>query len=376
LKRRRTPRILFSFISIAYVLTGCSDNPSEPRLTTTRLTDITLVDTLARVNSGFPLAFDSQGEPHLAYLRRDPAAESGAYARQIIYSRRVAGEWQKEIVVRNGDFLDGLNLGLEKSQQPFVMYQRILGPCAANLQIATRAPNGYWSEAVIDSDGYPGWYTSVQTLPSGDVRVAYSAGCPYYNLRYAERLAGEWSTMTVESDENSGYFPTLASTEEGEPLIVSLQLYVGLRLTQRSNGAWHTSTLVPDGLSPQLVTDESFLLHLLYSEKTLGGDNILKYAVRTPSGTWHHELVAHEVVSEPSVALDSNGNLWFVYRHYEDQEHQNFMIGEGSGGIWSIKELPEAGAVENVTINRTFDGRLGVAYITTSSKLYFAWVQP
>jgi len=376
LKRRRTSQILFFFISIAYVLTGCSDNPSEPRLTTTRLTDITLVDTLARVNFGFPLAFDSQGEPHLAYLRRDPAAESWAYARQIIYSHRVAGEWQREIVVRNGDFLDGLNLGFEESQQPFVMYQRILAPCAANLEIATRAPNGYWSEAVIDSDGYPGWNTSVQMLPSGDIRMAYSAGCPYYNLRYAERLAGEWSTMTVESDESSGDFPTLASTEDGEPLIVSSQIYVGLRLTQRSNGAWHTSTLVPGGFSAHLVTDESFHLHLLYSEKTLGGDYILKYAIRKPSGTWHHELVAHEAVYEPSVALDSSGNLWFVYSHYEDQAHQSFMIGEGSGGNWSIKELPEVGAVQNVTISRTFDGRLGVAYITTSNKLYFAWVQP
>jgi hypothetical protein len=377
LKRRGFAPLFAASLALAGVLASCSnDNTGQSPLASAHLTNIAVIDSSTRVNFGFPLVFDPAGEPHVAYMRLDAQAPSWAYARQILHAHRVNGTWQHEIAVINGDFLDGLNLGIAPNDEPFVVYQRILGPCSGRLEIESRAPNGYWSEAVIDSDGYPGWDTSMQVLPSGDIRLAYAAGCPYYDLRYAERIGGVWSVTTVESEGSTGYSPSLASTPDGEPLIVSFRIYdetahiyPGIHVAERIGGTWKNSMLALDGLNPRLATDRAGRIHMIYCE-SITPSPVLKHALRLPSGSWQHELIANEWFSEGSVAFDAQENIWFAYASYPA-----LRLGAGSGDSWFLKDAPEAGSVTAVTMAATPDGRLAVAYITSSNKLYFAWIQ-
>ena len=278
--RRISIQRLILLAVLVPLFSACGDSSQvEEWLATTTLEDVQLVDAAASVNMGFPMIIDEQGEPHLAYLQSDH--------RGVLYANKSGSTWNRETVVQNGDFWNGLALGLNASNESVVTYQRMitLWGYRVNLEISERV-NGTWSAATIDTNGWAGSQASIQVFPSGLIRLAYFAGYPYYDLRYAERIGEEWVTTTVDSVLDAGYYPALASNVNGDPVILYNTLHVGLRQAVRNSGNWASQTLEPGtytGSGLHLATDSNSWFHILYAS-----DTSLMYGSES-QGSWHYE---------------------------------------------------------------------------------------
>jgi len=358
--RRRIHKLLLLGL-LASLFSACANSEvEEDWLATTTLDDIQLVDPAGTVNMGFPMLFDGQGESHIAYLR------SGK--RSVLYAHRSGDVWSTETVVQDGDFSNGLAVGLNGSHEPVITYQRMVSGLAANLEISERV-DGVWSADTIDTDGWVGSQSSIQVFPSGSIRLAYFAGYPYYDLRYAERKAGEWVTTTIDSEEDAGYDPNLVSAENGEPAIVYSTLGVGLKLARRNGGNWGLQTLDGSqitGWGLAVGVDSGSLLHAFYQS-----DGAFKYGVQTSPDTWGYEIIERTRQTASSIVLDSSNEPWFAARNL-----RTLKIGTRHDGHWFVKELPEAGQIGDVTMAPAPDGRLGIAYVTMGDSLFFAWLKP
>jgi len=375
----KTLRRILALLPLAVLpslLSACGDSSEiEDPLATTTLEDVQLVDPAGTTNMGFPLVFDEQGDPHIAYIRsgNDYALAPGSGNSEVIYAHRSGAFWNVETVIKDGDYRNGLALVLNGSQEPVLTYQRMLTPYEANLEIAERA-SGVWSADTIDTDGWCGSQTSIQAFPSSLIRVAYFAGYPYYDLRYAERIDGEWTRTTVDSVESAGYYPGLASNENGDPVIVYAADHVGLRFATRTHGVWASQTLESGtytGSGLTLAIDANSGFHISYAS-----DTGFKYARKSTQGPWHFELIEPLRQSANALVLSNAGDPWFVSIWSVTTPPHILRIGTRHDGQWFFKTFPEIGELENATLAQSPDGRLGLAYVTKGDSLFFGWVKP
>jgi len=271
--------------------------------------------------TGDPLSFDftPTGDPQVAYTAAFELPHQYKFA-----SRGSDGKtWSVEVFDtyqdRYGTFFAGVSLATDRQGRPHVAYTKDFANTTdqwGQLLYAVKQSDK-WSIMHVDDSDHAEWASLVLDATSMP-HIAFYAGAPARDLRYATRTTnGTWTVTTVDNGW-SGYYPALAVDSHGFPHIAyfteASPVPFSAKYASFDGKVW-TSTLLPFhspvGYGMSLALDAQNEPHLAFTNNTF--NQSLYYARRT--GTeWTLETVADACrASGTSLALDTNGNPHITY---------------------------------------------------------------
>lgn len=189
---------------------------------------------------------------------------------------------------------------------------------------------GYAASLALDADDRP--------------RISFyeefGLGLVKTRLRFVSWNGQYWELRTIDSDEGSGKFQSLALNSAGWPRIAYANVRsetAGLRFAYWDGRQWVTEILEGGSRAPMpmysvgMALDASDVPHITYCDYK---SRLVKYAVKR-NGAWHKEVVdSLGVVGYPDqngIALDSDGN---VYMSYDDAGSGTLKIAYQMNGKW------------------------------------------
>lgn len=355
-----------AILLLVFLLSGCSDeNESSPD--DSLVGTFAPVDTIGDVGSGALLRFDAAGVAHIAY--RDVTRRLLRLA-----TRLPDGSWSIETIVGESDDSYRFSLAFDRNGDPLVTYQRPTGErLEAELLIARRSAAGWETEVIDGTGGWVGSWSSIGLDRRGNLSVAYFAGYPNYDLRYAYRVGAEWVRESVHTEGESGYAASLDFEMDGTPMIAHGASTVGLMISRRRTHGWETELIAHEPFTgPHLsMTSAGFGRPLIaYRGGTSRDDTDL--LVATPeAGGWRTGTVdaVGDVGYHPSLVLDRAGNPWIGYRG-----GRGFLtVAHADGGEWRCTDMEAAGTIYGSSLAVDPNGRLGIA-LEGAGDLSFGWI--
>ena len=95
-----------------------------------------------------------------------------------------------------------------------------------------------WTTETVDSAGDVGWYTSLVIDDSGNPRISY-LDWDHVNLKYAAKNGGFWTNETVDTTPGNGEYSSLKLDNSGQPLISYYDGNRGnLSFAAKTGGSW------------------------------------------------------------------------------------------------------------------------------------------
>jgi hypothetical protein len=79
--------------------------------------------------------------------------------------------------------------------------------------------DGSWSIETVDSEENMGYFTSIALDANGHPHISYYAGLPNENLKYARWTGSAWAIETVDSEGWVGAYTSIALDANGYPHI-------------------------------------------------------------------------------------------------------------------------------------------------------------
>ncbi len=182
---------------------------------------ITTVDSTGNTGVDTSLALDSSGNPRISYYRSDTGDLKYAWCDTDCAN---TGNWNSVPVDTAGDVGEDTSLVLDGSGNPRISYYAFetgdlkYAWCDTGCDVA-----GNWNSVAVDSTGDVGEYTSLALDGSGNPRISYYA-YETRDLKYAWcdtgcDSAGNWNSVTVESDGDVGLYTSLALDSSGNPRV-------------------------------------------------------------------------------------------------------------------------------------------------------------
>jgi hypothetical protein len=183
---------------------------------------------------GALLAVDSQGDPHILYLKRN----------RIRYASRSGGAWKSEIVDDSWNVGGGLGLVLDANDQPRILHAGHSGD--TNVYLSTRK-GGKWSKEVVEGGVRAGSVTGICLNSQGILGVVYFSENNNV-LRIARQRNGGWAAETVVTAKPREFIhPAIALDQNGNFVVAyasgSPERYGLYFARENANGAWVTSQL-------------------------------------------------------------------------------------------------------------------------------------
>ena len=178
-----------------------------------------------------------------------------------------------------------------------------------------RFDGAQWTTELVDTDGDVGFNNSITHAPDGYPAISYleyrgeAAGS---NLRFAKYNGQSWDVTVVDSQDDTGFFTSLAYGPDGQPSI-----------------AYHESRF-----------------------------NSLKFA-RFDGQSWTTEIIDSEGEAgrTPSLLYDLNGLPVISYRGNGDLKLARF-----DGNFWTIETLDRGNILDYTPIAQNSRGDLAIAY--------------
>ena len=146
--------------------------------------------------SGETLALDSNGNPHIVYVKK---------TFHLNYAFKSGGAWNIETVAEGSS----PSLALDSNGNPHISYSH------NNLLRHAFKSGGEWTTETVDSGKDVGVYNSLALDSVGNIHISYNS---YSGLKYALKSEGEWTIETADSDNYGGH-NSLALTSNGYPHI-------------------------------------------------------------------------------------------------------------------------------------------------------------
>jgi hypothetical protein len=248
---------------------------------------VTVVDADGREGFYCSLALDAQGRPHVAY-QRAVTGDPNAYLK---YAYQDAAGWHTEDVATVQDALVTISLALDPQGDPHVTFDDASTDVHnASVRYYSRAPNGAWTSETAVAHGGEG---ALAIGASGVPQVAYYA--PGYQLGYATKVGGAWTTTIVDAASVTGQEPKIALDSHERPHIAYKQ-GAGAPVTDHpryatrdANGSWVTEYVYLDSvvsLGPNIAVDRDDRPHVVFTQVSdqtgLVGD-ALDYATPLPA---------------------------------------------------------------------------------------------
>ncbi|HII98396.1 MAG TPA: PQQ-binding-like beta-propeller repeat protein [Methanoregula sp.] len=223
-----------------------------------------------------------------------------------------------------------------------------------------------WNIETVDSDGDVGDYTTLALDSSDNPHISY-LDFTNYNLKYAVRNGGSWTTQIVDSGGHTvGWYPSLALDSTDNPRISYLDSFNDdLKYAVWNGASWNIETVSAGGASQEptsLALDSSGVPHIGYHSFD---DSDLKYASWNGTG-WTIEVVDNNGVVglDPSLVLDSTDN---PHISYYDQTNADLKYAKWNGAAWSIETVDsdnDVGMDSSLVLDSSGNPHISYYYLT------------
>ena len=223
-----------------------------------------IVDDIGDTGLNSDIAEDRDGGLNISYVNLTGL--------DLVYARLYLGESSTETVdpgyyelVGGGEVFSTTSIALDKNMIPHISYYEGFHGVLKHAWL--KEDKSGWNIEVVDSIPDRGRFNSIFYSPSCDcLRIAYY-DMNDRNLMFAEKR-GSWKIESVDtSDLNVGKFPVLLEDDNGEPVILYLDVEdASIRMARRRDGRWkifQISQLREDGC-PVLISEFDAKI---YSEK-------------------------------------------------------------------------------------------------------------
>lgn len=242
------------------------------------------------------------------------------------------------------------------AQRTTVTYVSYFDANNFDLMCATKTGDS-WGIRTVDSQDNVGWFTSIAVDKDANPHIAYHDGRNY--LKYATKSDGAWETEIVDS-QNIVYDRSIALDAQGNPHIIYCanscagEAITCIKYAVRSGDSWQVELVESNcggnqNLLPSIAVDAQGHPHVVYYYQRTTD---LRYAVKT-GGVWEIEFAdetADNVGSNCCVALDSGGN---PHVSYWNTTQNHVAYATKSGGVWEHEVLTNAGLSGGLHGHRT-----------------------
>jgi hypothetical protein len=238
--------------------------------------------------------------------------------------------------------------------QRVVLLMVVLSVFTFSFIVEVHAAPDLWSIVIPDIGGRVGFYPSLALNPNGYPHISYcnvenSGSWTSIDLKYARWTGSEWAIETVDdmgwTDVGWGEMDTsLALDTHGYPHIsYTDHAYQNLKYARWTGSEWAIETIDSDddtGFYPSLALDSNDYPHISYYDMDYGN---LKYA-RWIGDQWNINTIDSGgiVGAFTSLALDSSDN---PHISYYDSDGQDLKYAQWSGTYWSINLVDSGGTV-------------------------------
>ena len=313
------------------------------------------------------LKLDDRGNAHLAYV----VGDGRGYPLKYAFRDSVLNRWFVMKIATGASFC---SLTLDSKNHPHISFADFGTASGSKVRYAHWDGNLWNLEAIPLNSDVVGYFTSIGL--DRDDRPAISfyeyrgpKGTDFKDrLRVVRREGQVWSVETVDGDEGSGKFNSLAVDQRG----VIHVAYANVGAAKASmryaswNGKWNLELIdgraqnngESVGFSTALILDKDGTPHVTYMNESR---NILKYAVRR-NGRWEIELVDQLVKmgypDRNSIALDEEGR---PYIGYYDAGRGALKLAHREGGKW-VTEIVDNNSAGYTSSLQIHDGVIWVSY--------------
>jgi len=266
------------------------------------------------------IAIDSSNDAHVVF--DNWIYNMGTHRYEIsdsIYATNTTQSWIVETIGSQGH---RTSLALDSADRVHISFLYV-----NRLNYATNA-SGVWLTETIDSTTYV--YSHSIAIDSADnvhisfLELASANGALNGDIKYITNASGAWVTETVDSQEDAGYYNSIAVDSAGNVNISYYDSTNGdLKYATNAAGVWVTETVDSQGDVGEytsIVVDSAGNAHISYYDST---NESLNYTTNA-SGEWERYILDNwsEFVGEQgspsgygfsSIALDSADKVHIVY---------------------------------------------------------------
>ncbi|UCE39268.1 MAG: hypothetical protein JSW00_08635 [Thermoplasmata archaeon] len=268
------------------------------------------------------LAVDSNDIPHISYYDQTNG--------DLKYAKWSGSKWNIETVDSEKDVGQFSSLALDSSDHPHISYY---DNTSLDLKY-TEWTGSKWDIETVDSQGDVGFYISIAVDENDNPHIGYTAN-ESWDVRYAKRTQSNWDTEIVHSPQYVSHAGSLTLDSNGDPHMSYFDFFVdsmngvyyfNVMYAVREAGVWSSETIATtkfSGFSGSIALDSDDNPTICYSWGDINNDNFetneLRYQKYNGS-RWIEETVdsSKNIGLYSSIAMDSKDYLHISY--YDENE--------------------------------------------------------
>lgn len=272
--------------------------------------------TIAEHASFCSLALDSKQRPHVSYA--DPGTMSGAKLRYAYWDGKA---WIKQAIPLLSEIIGYYtSIALDANDRPTISFYEYRGPVGSDLKIRLRHATWtgkYWQVRTVDAQEGSGKFNSLAIAKEGVMHLAYAnVSAMTASMRYAYWDGNSWRTELLEEGGRAGYNVAITLDHNSTPHVTYITGVDGLfvKYAVRHNGRWKIEAVealagaaYPDRNS--ITVDAKGRPYLSYYDS---GRGILRVAHWNGSA-WMAETVDENACGFTSSLQLDRGMLWVSY---------------------------------------------------------------